>query len=82
MSAPEFAPKPNIFSLYEKNIGIIREIIADELKEAEQQYPEAWIEEASGKQWRTTRRNWQYIEAILKRWETEGKDDGESLGTS
>ena len=41
MAAPEAASKPNIFSLYEANIGIITPLIAEELKDAELQYPEA-----------------------------------------
>ena len=43
MAASEAASKPNIFSLYEANIGIITPLIAEELKDAELQYPEAWI---------------------------------------
>ncbi len=37
---------PNIFRLYEENIGPLTPMIADELTEAEQTYPPAWIEEA------------------------------------
>ena len=80
MAAPETAPKPNIFSLYEANIGIITPLIAEELKDAELQYPEAWIEEAFREAVTGNKRSWRYIAAILKRWKTEGKDDGESWG--
>ncbi len=82
MAAPEAAPKPNIFSLYEANIGIITPLMAEELKDAELQYPEAWIEEAFREAVTGNKRSWRYIEAILKRWKTEGKDDGESWGHS
>ena len=80
MAAPEAASKPNIFKLYEANIGIMNPLIAEELKDAELQYPEAWIEEAIREAVAGNKRSWRYIEAILKRWKTEGKDDGESWG--
>ena len=78
--APEAAARPNIFSLYEKNIGAMTPLIAEELKDAEQQYPEAWIEEAFRAAVEGNKRSWRYIEAILKRWKTEGKGDGEHRG--
>ena len=80
MAAPEAAPKPNIFKLYEANIGIMNPLIAEELKDAELQYPEAWVEEAFREAVTGNKRSWRYIAAILKRWKTEGKDDGESWG--
>ena len=80
MAAPEAAPKPNIFRLYEANIGIMNPLISEELKDAELQYPEAWVEEAFREAVTGNKRSWRYIAAILKRWKTEGKDDGESWG--
>ena len=80
MAAPEAESKPNIFSLYEANIGIITPLIGEELKDAELQYPEAWVEEAFREAVTGNKRSWRYIEAILKRWKTDGKDDGEHWG--
>ena len=80
MTAPEVVSKPNIFSLYEANIGIMNPLIAEELKDAELQYPEAWIEEAFREAVTGNKRSWRYIAAILKRWKTDGKDDGEHWG--
>jgi len=37
---------PNIFSLYEENIGPLTPMIADALQAAEQNYPYPWIEQA------------------------------------
>ena len=37
--------RPNIFVLYEQNIGPLTPLIADELRDAEQTYPIRWIEE-------------------------------------
>jgi len=67
---------PDIFTLYEENIGALTPIIADELKEAEKLYPEIWIQDAIKKAANQNKRNWSYIVAILERWSTEGKDDG------
>ena len=71
-------PRANIFSVYEENIGILTPLLAEEMKEAEQAYPWPWIEEAFKIAVSRNKRNWRYIEATLRRWATEGKDDGES----
>jgi DNA replication protein len=67
---------PNIFSLYEQNIGILTPIIAENLQDAEQRYPQDWIESAFKEAVSLNKRNWKYIARILERWATEGKDDG------
>ena len=69
----ETTPKPSIFSLYEDSIGIIGHIVAEELKEAEIQYPAAWIEAAFREAVLNNKRSWRYVEAILKGWSREGK---------
>jgi DNA replication protein len=66
--------KTNIFRLYEENIGPLTPIIADALGEAEDTYPASWIEEAFQIAVKRNARNWRYIEAILKRWQEEGRD--------
>lgn len=65
--------KPNIFKLYEENIGLITPMMAEILKEDEQIYPADWIKEAI--QMAVTRniRNWKYVQAILSRWQKEGR---------
>lgn len=68
---------PNIFVLYEQNIGLMTPMIAEELKEAEKTYPAAWIDEAFREAVRLNKRNWKYISRILERWATEGKGHGE-----
>ncbi|MGQ9834098.1 MAG: DnaD domain-containing protein [Candidatus Villigracilaceae bacterium] len=64
--------RPNIFRLYEENIGPLTPLLADTLKEAEQIYPAEWIAEAIQIAVERNKRNWKYIEAILKRWKKEG----------
>ena len=68
----------NIFILYEENIGMLTPLLADQLKEAEQHYLWPWVKEAFELAVAHNKRSWRYIEAILRRWNTEGKDDGES----
>ncbi len=70
----------NIFELYEENIGVLTPKISEELKEAEKAYPENWVDEAFREAVRQNKRSWSYVEAILKRWDTEGKDDGTQPG--
>ncbi len=65
--------RPNIFTLYEQNIGPLTPLMADELRDAEQTYDEAWIAEAFREAVRQNKRNWKYILAILERWRTEGQ---------
>jgi DnaD/phage-associated family protein len=68
----EAAATPNIFVLYEDNIGNITPLIAEELKEAEERYPAEWIREAFREAVEMNKRSWRYIERILRRWEAEG----------
>ncbi|MSQ25758.1 MAG: DnaD domain protein [Dehalococcoidia bacterium] len=63
----------NIYALYEANIGLLTPLLADKLKEAEQDYPPAWIEDAFGEAVRLNKRSWAYIQRILENWKTQGK---------
>jgi len=67
--------RPNIFTLYEQNIGILTPLIVDELREAEQSYPPAWVEDAFREAVDLNKRSWRYIRAILERWEAEGRGE-------
>ena len=66
----------NIFTLYEQNIGLLTPMIALSLGDAEEMYGPVWIGDAIKIAVENNKRNWKYCEAILKRWATEGKDDG------
>ena len=72
------AGSPNIFSLYEENIGMLTPMIADELREAEKLYPSQWVSDAFKEAVALNKRNWRYISRILERWAIEGKDSGEN----
>ena len=65
--------RPNVFRLYEENIGPLTPMIADTLKDAEETYETDWIVDALELAVKNNKRNWKYIEAILKRWKEEGR---------
>jgi DnaD/phage-associated family protein len=69
--------RPNIFVLYEQNVGLLQPLIVEELEEAETLYPMTWIEEAFKIAVENNARNWRYIRAILERWRAEGKSNEE-----
>jgi len=66
--------RPNIFSLYEQNIGPLTPILSETLQDAEATYSAEWIEDAIRIAVTRNVRNWQYIEAILRSWKEKGRD--------
>ena len=66
--------RPNIFVLYEQNIGLLTPLIAEELRDAEKTYPADWIEEAFRIAVEHNARRWRYVRSVLERWAAEGKD--------
>jgi len=77
-----------VFKAYEANIGVIVPNIADAIEAwlSVDKVPADWIVEAIDLAAQYNSRNWKYIEAILKRWQTNGKDapkpKGETHGKS
>lgn len=65
---------PDVFTLYEENIGGITPLIAEELRDAEERYPAQWLREAMRRAVELNKRNWRYVSGILRRWEAEGPD--------
>jgi len=72
----ETEEQPDIFTLYEQNIGMLTPMIAEELREAEKLYPAAWISDAIKEAVSLNKRSWRYIAAILERWSSEGRGSG------
>ena len=66
---------PNIFQLYEENIGVITPLMAEILKEDESTYPAEWIREAIQIAVNRNVRTWKYVQGILKRWHQEGREN-------
>lgn len=72
-AAPLPAETPNIFKLYEQNIGTLTPMIAEQLKEAEKEYPPQVVMDAFRIAAENNVRKWAYIRAILEDWTREGK---------
>jgi DnaD/phage-associated family protein len=81
VTTPETQTVPDVFSVYEENIGLLTPIVADELRDALKTYPEAWIRDAIREATNNSKRKWSYVSAILERWGSEGRSDGKSDGT-
>ncbi len=73
--------RPNIFALYEQNIGPLTPLIADALRDAEGQYPADWINDAFRISVTRNARSWKYIEAILRNWKEKGRDERDQRST-
>lgn len=66
--------RPNIYQLYEENIGPLTPMIADILRDSETIYSYEWIADAVEIAVVNNVRNWRYIETILKSWKENGRD--------
>jgi DnaD/phage-associated family protein len=66
--------RPNIYKLYEANIGPLTPIMAEMLKEDEAEYPYEWIEDAVAEAVERNKRSWRYVRAILNAWKERGRD--------
>ncbi|MDZ4765457.1 MAG: DnaD domain protein [Chloroflexota bacterium] len=64
--------RPNVFQLYEENIGALTPLIVEALKDAERDYPPGWIEDAIRVAAEKNARHWRFIEAVLARRSKEG----------
>src|SRR5690606_41860858 len=69
-------------AVYEQEIGLITPAVASALAEAEAKYPADWIVAALRLAAERNARSWRYAEAILRRWEAEGRDDEVTAGDS
>ena len=72
--------RPDVFRLYEENIGVITPMAAERLKDMEDEYPLEWIAEAFGQAVVSNARNLRYVEAVLRRWRDDGRGDGTAGG--
>lgn len=81
--------RPNIFVVYEQNIGMLTPMIAEDLNDWLDTVPEDWIEAAIKIASQANKRSMRYISGILKRCNDEGhppevshpsgSDDDESM---
>jgi DnaD/phage-associated family protein len=70
--------RPDIYTLYEQNIGALTPILSERLREAEKLYPPAWIEEAFAEAVNYNRRSWAYITRILENWLANGREPNQT----
>jgi DNA replication protein len=69
----ELVERPSLLNLYEQNIGMVTPMLVEELREAEERYPQPWIEEAIREAVRANARSWRYIRKVLERWAAHGR---------
>jgi len=72
--------RPNIFRLYEQNVGPLTPLIADHLVRALETWPVEWIEDAVAEAVAYNKRSWRYIQRILEGWAAEGRTPRERYG--
>ena len=78
---PEIVPeRPNVFRLYEQNVGPLTPLIADHLVQALETWPVEWIEDAVAEAVAYNKRSWRYIQRILEGWQTQGREPRERYG--
>jgi DNA replication protein len=62
-----------VYALYEQNIGLLTPLLAEELREATETFPAAWIEDAFREAVAQNKRNWRYVRRILESWASRGR---------
>jgi DNA replication protein len=79
--APAVIPeRPNVFRLYEQNVGPLTPLIADHLVRALETWPVDWIEDAIAESVAYNKRSWRYIQRILEGWASQGREPRERYG--
>lgn len=71
---------PSVFSLYEKNIGMLTPLLTDQIETAMELYPLDWIEDAIREAVTYNKRNWRYVQRVLENWSVNGRGETESRG--
>lgn len=71
--------RPNLYRLYEQNIGPLTPLIAEHLADLEKDYPLKWIEDAIQIAITGNIRKLNYIMAILKRWREQGRSASDDM---
>jgi DnaD/phage-associated family protein len=70
---PETTPLQLAYTAYEKNIGIISQVVGEQIGAAVDDYPSGWVEDAIKEAALSNVRSWKYIAAILQRWAKDGR---------
>ena len=72
--------RPNVFRLYEQNVGPLTPLIADHLVQALETWPVDWIEDAVAESVAYNKRSWRYIQRILEGWQSQGREPRQRYG--
>lgn len=73
--------QPRVAETYEQEIGVLTPSVAEALAAAVERWPEQWVVDAIRLAAIRNARSWRYAEAVLERWEAEGRDDA-TTGTA
>jgi len=90
LPAPPLAPRPaasaarppRAAEVYEQEIGVLTPSVAEALAAGAERWPEEWLIDAIRLAALRNARSWRYAEAILERWEAEGRDTDATTGTA
>ncbi|MCC6626019.1 MAG: primosomal replication protein N [Chloroflexi bacterium] len=81
-AVPVVAPEPTIHRLYERHVATLTPLVAQQLTEAADTYPAAWIADAFDEAVARDRRSWGFIQRLLERWASEGRNDAADRRTT
>jgi hypothetical protein len=71
--SPQPAEPTPATRLYERYIGLVTPIVAQELADAEREYPQQWLADAFAQAAERGHRHWPYVQAILRGWASGGR---------
>jgi len=72
----------SVYSVFENEIGTISRVMSQTLDSAIEEYGNQWVEDAIRESVLNGVRKWKYIEAILRRWKTDGRFKQSANGIS
>jgi DnaD/phage-associated family protein len=76
---PTPLPPPGaVFGLFEQNYQRLTDKTATLLNDAIAEYSEPWVIDALNEGIERNKRSWKYVEAILKRWQQDGRGNGKA----
>lgn len=63
-----------VYSTFNNNIQLLTPVISDKIADAVEEYSAQWVVDAIDIAVERNARNWNYINAILKKWKAKGRD--------
>ncbi|MEZ4553396.1 MAG: DnaD domain protein [Dehalococcoidia bacterium] len=81
-TAPPAARPARPAEVYEQEIGVLSPAVADAIADAAVRWPEQWLIDAIRLAALRNARSWNYVRAVLERWQAEGRDTDATTGTA